>query len=217
MLNYIEYLSGYINIPAKVIIVLAITFLIMQAIGETMEFFGKVAPGFMKVHKRYMEKKREAMRKEREREERDRQMQALLEDAKNMLKETKEFMADVRSHYDDDNIAKRDGWMHDVDEDRSLVHALEKIILKMQEHLLKLRIEAMRSEIIAFATRVVDENCLVTREQYRRIFKLYDDYEKLLAENGMENGEIDTNYRIINESYEHRLVNHSFLEDIRGY
>lgn len=171
-----------------------------------MELFGKVAPGFMKLRKRSIEKREEK--------------QALakkLDEATLALERNNELFEQFLSKYNDDNIAKRDDWMHHVDEDCSLVHMLEKIILKMQEHLLKLRIESMRSEIISFASKVVDENCMVTREQYRRIFKLYDDYEKLLAENGMENGEIDTNYRIINESYEHRLVSHSFLEDIRGY
>lgn len=133
------------------------------------------------------------------------------------LERCNEVIAKFDAHYDDDNIERRNCWMHDVDEDRSLVHSLEEILRSLRDDVLQMRIEAMRSEIISFASKVADENCLVTREQYRRAFKLYDDYEKLLEENNLENGEIDTNYRIINESYEKRMINHSFLEDLRGY
>ena len=105
--------------------------------------------------------------------------------------------------------------MHDVDEDRNHIHALEEILFKVRQDVLKLRIESMRSEIISFASRVATGNCLVTREEYRRIFRLYEDYEKILEENGLENGEIDTNYQIIKESYEKYLLNHTFLEDLR--
>lgn len=63
---------------------------------------------------------------------------------------------------------------------------------------------------MSFASRVADDSCIVTREQYHRIFRLYDSYEKILAENNMENGEIDVNYQIVKESYEKRMKTHSF-------
>ena len=47
MLDYIEYL----NIPVKVAIVLIGAFLIMQLVGEILEFKGKVVPEFVKVRK----------------------------------------------------------------------------------------------------------------------------------------------------------------------
>ena len=33
----------------------------------------------------------------------------------------------------------------------------------------------------------------------------------------MTNGEVDIAYRIISESYETHMRNHTFIEDIRGY
>lgn len=104
--------------------------------------------------------------------------------------------------------------MHDVDEDRGHIRLLEEILLNVKQEVIKLRIESMRSEIIAFASRVASGNCLVTREEFHRIFRLYEDYEKILEENGMENGEIDINYQIIKKAYEKHLLNHTFLEDL---
>ena len=58
---------------------------------------------------------------------------------------------------------------------------------------------------------------MVSREEFNRIFKVYAKYEKFLEEHEMTNGEIDIAYQIIKESYEQHLLNHTFIEDIRGY
>jgi len=78
-------------------------------------------------------------------------------------------------------------------------------------------IQSSRDRIIDFAAKVVDENAPVSREEFNRIFKVYTKYEKFLEDHDMTNGEIDIAYRIINESYEKHMRNHSFIEDIRGY
>lgn len=41
-------------------------------------------------------------------------------------------------------------------------------------------------------------------------------YEKFLEEHDMTNGEIDIVYGIIKKSYEHRMENHTFIEDNHG-
>ena len=71
--------------------------------------------------------------------------------------------------------------------------------------------------IIAFAERVVDAKSPVTREQFNRIFKMYRDYEKIIEANGLVNGEVDIAYRIIKESYEGHMREHTFVEDVHGY
>ena len=78
-------------------------------------------------------------------------------------------------------------------------------------------IQSSRDRIIDFATKVADEKVPVSREEFNRIFKVYDKYEKFLEDHKMTNGEIDIAYRIIKESYEQHMRNHSFIEDIRGY
>lgn len=58
---------------------------------------------------------------------------------------------------------------------------------------------------------------MVTREQFNRVFKLYAEYEEIIEANGLTNGEVDIAYRIIKESYETHMRNHTFVEDALGY
>lgn len=56
MLGYLEYL----NLPTKVGIIIVIAFLIMQVIGEILEFKNKVVvPEFMKIRKYFKRRKQE--------------------------------------------------------------------------------------------------------------------------------------------------------------
>lgn len=173
--------------------------MVIQVIGEILEFKGKIVPEFMKIRKRFERKKQE---------------RELIVKVSKQLEENNVLFKDMLDHYNKDNIAKRNNWMRDVDEDRGHIHLLEEILLNVKQEVVKLRIESMRSEIIAFASRVSNDTCLVTREEFNRIFRLYDEYERILEENGMENGEIDINYQIIKKAYERRILDHTFLEDV---
>lgn len=192
--------------PSLVAVGLVALFLVLQIAGELMEFFGKAAPSFMKIRK-FFAKKSEERRKYRK----------TVDEATTALKKNNELYTDILSHYNKDSIAKRDAWMHAVDSDREKVRALEELLLKVRSDVLQIRIEAMRNEIISFASRISNDSYLVTREECNRIFRLYSDYEKILADNEMENGEIDINYQIIKDSYDHRMRHGAFLEDKRGY
>ena len=57
----------------------------------------------------------------------------------------------------------------------------------------------------------------VTKEQFNRIFRLYKEYEDIIAQNKLTNGEVDIAYRIITESYEEHMRDHTFVEDVLGY
>ena len=199
MLSYIEYITENTNAPALVIIGLVVLFFVMQIVGEILEFKGKVVPEFVKVRKYFARRKKER------------------EDKKEMtttLKEVQTLLSDVKQHYSDDNIKMRDGWMQAVNnelaENKEHWRELNKAVLA-------LLIDSKRNTIIAFAARVIDSSCLVTREEFNRIFKLYEEYENIIEDNRMTNGEVDIAIRIIREAYEERLKNHSFVEDIRGY
>lgn len=88
---------------------------------------------------------------------------------------------------------------------------------KNNEDTLALLIDSKRNTIINFAHLVIDEDKPVTREQFNRIFKLYEEYKDIIRKNKMTNGEVDIAIRIIRESYETHMRHHSFVEDIRGY
>lgn len=206
MLGYIEYL----NVPTKIALVIVAAFFVMQIIGESLEFKGKVVPEFLKIRKYFKRKKTEKI------------------DAAQTLKEVKQLLNDVNRHYSADNITKRDDWMKWVNDrvvvyDNSIVEIGEKLSdvtqalkdnTKMTEEMF---IQNSRDRIIDFATKSGSENAVVSREEFNRIFKVYDKYEDFLEERGLTNGEIDIAHQIIKESYEKHMRQHSFVEDIRGY
>lgn len=206
MLNYIEYLG----IPLQIALILAAIFFVMQVIGEFLEFKGKVVPECLKIRKYFARRKKEKA------------------EAAQTLKEVKQLLNEVNGHYSADNIAMRNEWMQGVDErlkayDDSIVEISKNLsdvtqALKDNTKLTEeMFIQSSRDRIIDFATKTSNDNVMVSREEFNRIFKVYAKYEKFLEEHEMTNGEIDIAYQIIKESYEQHLLNHTFIEDIRGY
>ena len=209
MLNYIEFL----NVPIKVATTLVGTLLVLNVVGELLEVKGKVVPEFMKIRKYFLRRKKEK------------------NETKQLLREVRQLLSDVDAHYSADNIAKRDKWMQWVNE-RALVYDSSigevgeisknltdvtkalKECTKMTEEMF---VENSRDRIIDFAEKVVDPNYIVSHEQFRRIFRVYNDYESWLQEHGRTNGEIDMNYSIIQDAYTYRMNNHSFAEDLNKY
>ena len=50
-------------------------------------------------------------------------------------------------------------------------------------------------------------------EQYLEIFELYDNYEKLLKENGLTNGKVEITMEIIHDRFKWCEENKQFLEN----
>jgi hypothetical protein len=205
-MNYIEYL----NIPTKIAVIFVIVLLVAQLVGALLSIKGFVVPEFMNI-KKYFKKKKE-------------ERKAMVETLNNV----KILLNEVNEHYSEDNITKRDSWMNWVNERAKVYDAgivnLEEQMLQLQEKVaqnneiaLSLAIDTKRNFIIDFASKVVDENYPVTREQFNRVIKVYKEYEEIIEDNELENGEVDIAIRIIEESYEKHMKNHSFIENIRGY
>ncbi len=202
MLQFIEYL----NLPAKVAVVLVGAFLIMQVIGELLEFKGKIVPEFVKVRKYFKRKKQEKKQ------------------VVDTLKQVQTLLNDVNQHYSEDNITKRNAWMGWVNARAQVYDAAVTELTELKDALaanneltLDLYIDLNRHRIIDFASKIANENVIVAREEFNRIFKVHEQYEKILKKYGKTNGEVDIAYRVIIESYEDHMKNHTFLEDIRGY
>lgn len=206
MIGYLEYL----DVPVKIGLAIIGAFVVMQIIGEFLEFKGKVVPEFLKIRKLFSRRKKER------------------EETAQTLKDVKKLLSDVNVHYSEDNITKRNSWMDWVNSraevyDQSIIEiskSLSDVTLALQDNTKlteEMFIQSSRDRIIDFAAKVVDEDTPVSREEFNRIFKVYAKYEKFLEEHKMTNGEIDIAYRMINESYEKHMKNHSFIEDIRGY
>ncbi len=213
MISYIEYL----NVPTKIAMIVVGLFLILQIIGELLELKGKIVPEFVKIRKYFSRKKKE--RKD---------TSDTLKDVKRFLGDAAKLLGDVNNHYSEDNIKKRDDWIKWVNDradvyDKSIVDISNKLgdaikalndNTKMTEEMF---IQSSRDRIIDFANRVVDESAIVSREEYNRIFKVYDKYENFLKERKLKNGEVAIAIQVIKESYETHMKHHTFLEDVRGY
>lgn len=202
MINYIEFL----NVPAKIAIVLVGLFLVIQVIGELLEFKGKVVPEFAKIRKVFARRKKERM---------------LLQKMEKTIDQVQLTLDDLNQHYSTDNIRMRDEWMRLVNSkleqyDKSISELGVKLD-KNNSDTLSILIDSKRNAIISFASLVIDESKPVTREQFNRIFKVHQEYESIIESNGMTNGEVDIALSIIKKSYEKHMRNHTFVEDERGY
>lgn len=202
MIAYLEYL----NMPTKIGIVIIFAFLVMQIIGELLELTGKVVPEFVKIRKYFTRKKKEK------------------EEMNITLQQVQSLLSDVNNHYSADNITKRDAWMQWVN-DRAIIYdasvaeltALKDALASTNELVLDLYINSNRNRIIDFASKIVNEDIPVSREEFNRIFKTHREYEDVLEKHNKTNGEVDIAIRIIEESYENHMKNHTFIEDVRGY
>lgn len=202
MLNYIEYL----NVPSQIAIALIAVLFVLQLIGEFLNFKGKAVPEIMSIRKYFARKKSE---------------RKVIRELPDTIQDLKDIVNHIDEHYNEDNISKRDKWIDSVNnklmlEDK-LVRDLDKKLDEANKDIASILVDSKRDTIINFASKVSNSNALVTKEQFNRIFKLYKEYEDLISNNGLTNGEVDIAYRIIVESYEEHLSNHTFIEDTRGW
>ena len=190
--------------PATIGIIIIGLFLVMQIIGEIIEFKGKTAPEFIKCRKYFKRK-----RKERQ----------ALKELPIKIQEFNETLSQFNKHYSSENIKKRNDWMKHIDDKEELydteIDKLSQLLAKVNQTVVDIQIDNKRSQIISFASMVSDENVPVTREQFNRILKMYNDYERIISENNMTNGEIEIAYSIIVKAYKKHMENHSFVEDMQ--
>lgn len=203
MLNYLEYLGLD---DAKIGYVLAGIFIASQVIGELLALKGKVVPEYLRIRKYFKRKKEE---------------RKIIAQMPDMLARVEKLLSDVNEHYSEDNITKRNSWMDWVNSRAKVYDAgisdLEEKIDKNNAITLSLLIDSKRNTIIDFASKVIDGAYPVTKEQFNRIFRIYEEYEEIIEENELTNGEVDIAIRIIRESYENHMRCHTFIEDVRGY
>lgn len=202
MLNYIEYL----NVPSQIAIALIAVLFVLQLIGEFLNFKGKAVPEIMNIRKYFARKKSE---------------HKIIRELPDTIQDLKNIVNNIDKHYNADNISMRDKWVDSVNNklmmEDELVRDLDKKLDEANKDIVSILVDNKRDTIIDFASRVSNSSVLVTKEQFNRVFKLYKEYKDLISENGLTNGEVDIAYRIIVESYEEHLSNHTFIEDTRGW
>lgn len=100
---------------------------------------------------------------------------------------------------------------HEKDMEKSDRHdeEMRKDMKKLTDMFLDKQINDMRWEINNFATQV-SEGRPCNKDSFTHCIHTWQKYEKLLAENGLENGEVEISMELINESYRNKLKNGYF-------
>lgn len=140
------------------------------------------------------------------------------EDFMNEIKDVISDMQDTMQTYSDNRVKdrnvsiEREKRLNDrIDAMYSLDACRDDAIKEISNDLKKLtdmfvdkQINDYRWEIINFAANISAKRPC-TKDAYKHCFKTYSRYEKILEENGLENGEVEISMEIINESYKQKL------------
>lgn len=76
---------------------------------------------------------------------------------------------------------------------------------KIQDSFIKNQIEDMRWKILDFANAIMNGNTNCYKDQFDNIIHLYDEYEYILEENNMTNGQVEESIKYIKEKYHERF------------
>ena len=99
-----------------------------------------------------------------------------------------------------------------IDQLSSIAESVNALQKKMDENELRKRIDGLRSTIISFATSLGNPQFRPSLDHYNSIFTKFEEYEKILEENGLENGQTDVSIRIIKRHYEEAMERGDFLK-----
>ena len=77
-------------------------------------------------------------------------------------------------------------------------------IKKLTRMFIDKEIDDMRWEINHFATKV-SEGRPCNKDSFKHCIHVYEKYEKILEENGLENGEVEISMELINDAYKQKL------------
>lgn len=216
MSELIESMGNW-GVPTVIISIVLGIFILMQVTGEIVEWCGKTAPVWLKLRKLLTKRK-----------ERIQNLENALLKSNEALEKSNEVLTEINKHYNPESIAQRNAWMNAVNNDLQWMHdradkydqSIDRIVgtlqgnTKMTEDMF---VEDSRDRIIGFAEKVADPHCVVSHEQFRRVFRIYDDYERFLEEHNRTNGEVDESIETIRRAYRHRQETHTFAEDIGRY
>lgn len=189
----------FLGIPATIAIALVGLFLILQVIGELCELKGKIVPEFLKIRKYFKRKKQEK------------------EETKQMIQECKQALLEFNSHYDPENIARRNTWMHGVDDsvrnNDQLIHTLDTKMDRLLENnenltaqleqvksnVLENEADRLRSELFDCGNRC-RRRIRLHPEEMEHIRAVYQKYSNVLHQNGPGEKE----FSFITDYYNHQ-------------
>lgn len=110
-----------------------------------------------------------------------------------LLIQTSQGLASLQEHHKKD-IERSDQRDEEIASD----------IKKLTQMFVDKEIDDMRWEINNFATNV-SEGKPCNKDSFKHCIHVYEKYEKILEENGLENGEVEISMEIINDAYKQKL------------
>lgn len=99
-----------------------------------------------------------------------------------------------------------------LDQLSSLTNMINSLQKKMDENELRKRIDGLRSTIISFATNLSNPQFRPSLDHYNSIFAKVEEYESVLEEHSLENGQTDVSVKIIKRHFEMSMENGDFLD-----
>lgn len=92
----------------------------------------------------------------------------------------------------------------DIDKSDKRDEEISSDIKRLTQMFIDKEIDDMRWEINNFATNV-SEGKPYNKDSFKHCIHVYEKYEKILEENGLENGEVEISMELINEVYKQKL------------
>lgn len=185
----------YLGIPMTVAVILVSIWLVLHIVGFILDIKKKAVPEIINI-RGYIRRKKED---------------------KQMIKECKELLAEFNSHYNKDNITKRNDWMNGVNNNiknndtliEKLDGKIDKLLAANEEvktelnqvksNVLENEADRLRSELFDCGNRC-RRNIRLHPEEWEHIKVVYTKYSDVLHQNGP--GEAEFNF--ITDYYNHQ-------------
>lgn len=136
--------------------------------------------------------------------------QKLLERVTNLedkIKEVDKRVTDTSCMYDtklegfhQQSIDIRGNLADDIASVKGIQDDIKASLLDLKRMFIDNEIDTIRFEILDFANAVMDHR-EYNKEQYDHVFDIYEKYERILAENGLENGRVDMSMQFLKNKY----------------
>lgn len=136
--------------------------------------------------------------------------QKLLERVTNLedkIKEVDKRVTDTSCMYDtklegfhQQSIDIRGNLADDIASVKGIQDDIKASLLDLKRMFIDNEIDTIRFEILDFANAVMDHRNY-NKEQYDHVFDIYEKYERILAENGLENGRVDMSMQFLKNKY----------------
>lgn len=129
----------------------------------------------------------------------------------NEIKELKKNLEDLNNRFEKyciDHEADCSKWREksmDVRNELSCtINEIVKVLNDIKKNNLDEKIERMRWKILDFASQIRNHQ-ISHPEQFNNVLRTYDEYETVLRENNLSNGQVDESIKFIREKY-HELL-----------